>query len=132
MTRRPGPRSRLPLLGVGAALTIAALTAGADGSAGHRHVSGGAQQEQFVLRKGDTMRVAGTRLGCQVERRDGRLTIECRRSGRLARTYMTVFSERTAEIARFRSRTTAKIVFTARHGAGTRVCAAAARRHACR
>ena len=80
----------------------------------------------MVLRAGDTMRVEGPRLGCQVSVRGGRPAVECRRTGRLPGTYMTVLTDRNAEIARFRSSRTAKVIFTARHGGGARACRAKA------
>jgi hypothetical protein len=75
-----------------------------------------------VLRVGDTMQVEGGSLGCQVTRRSGRIVIECRPAGKLRGRYGTFLSDRTATVARFRSSRTAQVVFTARHGAGWRVC----------
>ncbi len=76
----------------------------------------------YVLRVGDTMQVEGGSLGCQVTRRSGRIFIECRPAGKLRGRYGTFLSDRTATVARFRSSRTAQVVFTARHGAGWRVC----------
>jgi hypothetical protein len=76
----------------------------------------------YVLRVGDTMQVEGGSLGCQVTRRSGRIVIECRPAGKLRGRYGTFLSDRTATVARFRSSRTAQVVFTARHGAGWRVC----------
>lgn len=74
------------------------------------------------------MQVEGGSLGCQITRRSGRIVIECRAAGSLRGKYGTFLSDRTATVARFRSSRTAQVVFTARHGAGWRVCCHAAPR----
>jgi hypothetical protein len=78
--------------------------------------------QQHVLKLGDTMRVEGASIGCQVTRRSARLVIECRRAGALARTYGTFLSDRTATVARFRSSRNAQVVFSARQKGGWRAC----------
>src|SRR5215210_3012913 len=83
---------------------------------------------QAVLRVGDTIRVDGTAMGCQVTRRGGRPVIECRRDGRLSGTYGTFMSGRTLKVARFRSSRTAQTILSARHGGAWRACATTARR----
>jgi hypothetical protein len=80
---------------------------------------------QHVLRVGDTMRVEGASLGCQVTRRGGRPVIECRPAGALRGRYGTFLSDRTATVARFRSSRTAQVVFTATHRRGWRACGVA-------
>jgi hypothetical protein len=83
---------------------------------------------QTVLRVGDTLRVEGAAMGCQVTERGGRPVIECRRDGSLSGTYGTFFSDRTLTVARFRSSSTAKTILTARHGGGWKACVRPARR----
>jgi hypothetical protein len=83
---------------------------------------------QAVLRVGDTIRVEGAAMGCQVTRRGGRPVIECRRDGKLSGTYGTFMSDRTLKVARFRSSSTAQTILTARHGGAWRACGATARR----
>lgn len=83
---------------------------------------------QAVLRVGDTIRVEGAAMGCQVTRRGGRPVIECRRDGRLSGTYGTFMSDRTLKVARFRSSRTAQTILTARHGGAWRACGTTARR----
>jgi hypothetical protein len=83
---------------------------------------------QTVLRVGDTIRVEGAAMGCQVTRRGGRPVIECRRDGGLSGTYGTFMSDRTLKVARFHSNRTAQTILTARHGGGWRACGTAARR----
>ena len=83
---------------------------------------------QTVLRIGDTIRVEGAAMGCQVTRRGGRPVIECRHDGTLAGTYGTFMSDRTLKVARFHSSRTAQTVFTARHGGGWRACGRTAKR----
>jgi hypothetical protein len=107
-------------------LPSAALALQGDGSAG------GPPGRTFVLGIGDTMQIEGSSIGCQVSERDGRAVVECRRAGRLKRTYTTLFDDRRARVARFRSSDTAKVVFTARHGGRARKCGdAASARTAC-
>jgi hypothetical protein len=68
-----------------------------------------------VMSVGDVMEVDGAPIGCQVTRRDGRIVVDCRRAGRLAGTYGTLFDERRVRVMRFRSSDTAKVVFKAKH-----------------
>ena len=82
---------------------------------------------QAVLRVGDTIRVEGAAMGCQVTRRGGRPVIECRRDGKLSGTYGTFMSDRTLKVARFRSSRTAQTILTARHGGAWRACETTAR-----
>jgi hypothetical protein len=105
-------------------LSAAALTATALAQPSVRQADG---PQQHVLKVGDTMRVEGAPIGCQVTRRAARLVIECRRAGALARTYGTFLSERTATVARFRSSRSAQVVFTARQKGGWQTCGKSAR-----
>ena len=77
---------------------------------------------QIVLKLGDTIRVEGAAMGCQVTHRGGRPVIECRRDGSLSGTYGTFMSDRKVTVARFRSRRTAQTILTARHGGDWRAC----------
>jgi hypothetical protein len=83
---------------------------------------------QAVLKVGDTLRVEGAAMGCQVTRRGARTVLECRRDGSLSGTYGTFMSDRTLTVARFRSNRTAQTILTARHGGGWRACVRTARR----
>jgi hypothetical protein len=82
----------------------------------------GAGALQYVLRVGDTMRVEGAPVGCQVTRRAARVVLECRPAGALRGRYGTFLSDRTATVARFRSSRSAQVVFTAKHRGGWRAC----------
>ena len=75
----------------------------------------GSSATDVVLRVGDTMKVEGAPIGCQVTQRNGRIMVDCRRAGRLAGTYGTLLDERRVRVARFQSSDTAKVVFKARH-----------------
>jgi hypothetical protein len=75
-----------------------------------------------VMRVGDVMEVEGAPIGCKVTRRDGRVVIDCRRAGRLAGTYGTLFDERRVRVAHFRSSDTAKVVFKAKHKGRAQRC----------
>lgn len=93
----------------------------------------GNASQTVVLKVGDVMQVEGAPIGCRVGRRDGRLVIDCRRAGRLAGTYGTLFDERRVRVTRFKSSDTAKVVFKARHRGRAKRCddhAAAARKDA--
>src|SRR5688500_14093080 len=83
---------------------------------------------QTVLKVGDTLRVEGAAMGCQVTRRGTRTVLECRRDGSLKGTYGTFMSDRTVTVARFRSSRTAQTILTARHGGAWRACDGSARR----
>lgn len=83
---------------------------------------------QTVLEVGDTLRVEGTAMGCQVTRRGARTVLECRRDGSLKGTYGTFMSDRTVTVARFRSSRTAQTILTARHGGSWRACDRSLRR----
>jgi hypothetical protein len=127
-------RGRL-LLSTWIALGLLAL-----GAAGHALAVGdraAAQQppggpapapQRLLLRVGDTVRVQGAGLGCQVARQNGRVTIECRRTGDVKGTYGTFLDERAAIVARFRSPATAQVVFDARHGGDWKACRTPVRR----
>ena len=99
------------------ALAVAGLAVRADGSA-----RGSSAAAAVVLRVGDTMKVEGAPLGCQVTRRNGRVVVDCRRAGSLAGTYGTLLDERRVRVARFRSSDTAQVVFKARHRGEARRC----------
>jgi hypothetical protein len=78
--------------------------------------------QQLVLNVGDTARVNGVPMGCQVTLRGGRPAMECRRDGHLAGTYGTFMTDRSLRVARFRSADTARVIFSARQGGGWRAC----------
>jgi hypothetical protein len=83
--------------------------------------------QQVTVRVGDTVLVDGARLGCQVNRRGGRVFIECGRAGDVGGTYMTLVGKRTVMVARLRSAKTAQVILTAKHGGGWRACGMKAR-----
>jgi ribosomal protein L2 len=82
--------------------------------------------QQVTLRPGDSMVVDGVPIGCAVTRRDGAIVIECGRTGKVAGTYMAIVGRRTLKVARLRSAAVAKIVFSATHWGGYRVCGVSA------
>jgi hypothetical protein len=120
--QQPDPGAPLPPLPVpGAPVPVPSVPPPPSGS----EPAGG--PPQYVLKVGDTMRVDGARIGCQVTRRAGRVFIECRRAGALAGTYGTFLSDRTATVARFRSSRSAQVVFTATQKGAWRACGRPAR-----
>jgi hypothetical protein len=82
---------------------------------------------QVTLRVGDTIVVEDAGVGCQVDLRNERVVVECRRAGDVRGTYMTLISKRGAKLARFRSADAAKVIVGARHGGGWRACGTVAR-----
>jgi hypothetical protein len=105
--------------------TLALLVVAALGLRGDGAASGDAPRT-VVLGVGDVMQVDGVPIGCQVNQRDERIVVECRRDGRLKGTYVSIFDTRHVRVARFRSRDEAAIVFEARHRGRARMCGAAA------
>ena len=106
-------------------IAILALAALAVSLRGEGSARGNAAQT-VVMQVGDVMEVDGAPIGCQVARRSGRIVIDCRRAGRLAGTYGTLFDERRVRVTRFRSSDTAKVVFKAKHRGRARRCDGAA------
>jgi hypothetical protein len=101
-------------------ITIAVLALVAFALAVRGEARGDAQT--VVMRVGDVMQVEGAPIGCQVARRGERVVVDCRRAGRLAGTYGTLFDERHARVTRFKSSDTAKVVFKAKHRGKARRC----------
>jgi len=95
----------------------AAARTGADASA-----RAGQAPQQLLMRVGDTVRVEGTDVGCQVAERDGEVMVDCRRLTRPVGTYGTFIGDKRALVARYHSRGTAQLVFTARQRASWRAC----------
>jgi hypothetical protein len=77
---------------------------------------------QYVLKVGESFRVDGAAIGCQVTRRGGRPTIECKRGGPAKGTYGSFFDAKKLTVARFHDSRTAQTILTARHGGGWRAC----------
>jgi hypothetical protein len=115
------------LLSLVAASAMAVTLARGDRAAAQLPVPVPTPPQQLVLKVGDTLRVEGAAMGCEVTRRGGRPMIECRRAGSLAGTYGTFMSDRKVIVARFRSSRTAQTILTARHGGSWRACGAEAR-----
>jgi len=74
----------------------------------------GADAAPTVLHVGDTVRIAGTSVGCAVARRGGATTIECLPARRAAGTYATLTARTTVRVVRFETATVAQTVFQAR------------------
>jgi hypothetical protein len=109
--------TRLPVLAVAVLAGVAASVAVTP-----RDGAGAADRPPAVLTVGDRVTVDGQPLGCRVARQGGHVVLDCRRAGELAGTYGTMLSARRAEVVRYRSNTTAKVVFTATHRGGARRC----------
>ncbi len=100
---------------------IAFITETLDSSANGRNTPA-ASAEAITVQVGDIVRVEGGVLGCVARRRAGERFLDCRRAGRLAGTYGTMFGERTVRVVRFRSNSVARIVLSARHGRRATCC----------
>jgi hypothetical protein len=85
------------------------------------HASPSLNQPVF-LEVGDTVQVAGAPVGCKVISRNGAKWLDCRISGPLAGSYGTLFNGTRLQVVRFRDNRVAKVVFTATHHGGFRVC----------
>jgi hypothetical protein len=103
-------------------LTIVALAVGLAVLALRGGPARGEAAQTVILGVGDVMEVEGAPIGCRVDRRDGRLVIDCRRAGRLSGTYGTLFDERRVRVTRFKSSDTAKVVFKAKHRGRAKRC----------
>ena len=76
-----------------------------------------------VLHIGDTIRVAGTDVGCAVALRDGATTVECLPVRRIAGSYASLTSSSSVRVVRFRTAVVAQTVFEAKqHDAHPRTC----------
>lgn len=86
------------------------------------HQSGG-EPRVVTLSLGDIAKVARTRVGCVARVQSGVRVIDCRRIGSLRGTYGTILSGSKAQVVRFTSGETARVVFVAHHGSTrTRTC----------
>jgi len=93
-----------------------ALIAAVGGAAVSFGTSGasGAEPARAVLHVGDTVRIAGTNVGCAVARRGGVTTVECLPAHRGAGTYATLTGSTTVRVVQFRTGTVAQTVFHAK------------------
>jgi hypothetical protein len=109
---------RLPTVVCAVLLAVGAtVLAQGDGTAAHAQ-----DPATYVLKLGDTVRVEGATVGCQAARRGGDVVIDCRRGGSLPGSYGAFLSDRRVTVARFRTNSTAHVVFSARHGGRARRC----------
>jgi len=99
-----------------ARIALIAVVAAACGAAvwfGTSRASG-AERTPVVLHVGDTVRIAGTDVGCAVARRGGATTVECLPVRRSVGIYASLTGSSTVRVVRFRTRTVAQTVFHAR------------------
>jgi hypothetical protein len=78
--------------------------------------------QQLLMRVGDTVRVEGVDIGCQVAQHDGEVMFECRRLTNVAGTYGTFIGNKRALVARFRSSEAARVIFAAKQRGGWKAC----------
>ena len=99
-----------------ARIALIAGIAAAFGAAGWFGTSraSGAETVHVLLHVGDTVRIAGTNVGCAVARRDAATTVECLPTRRSAGTYATLTSNTTVRVVRFKTTTVAQTVFHAK------------------
>ena len=74
----------------------------------------GAAPGSFLLRTGDTLRIAKTDIGCAVARRNGETMIECLPAHRRAGAYATLTGDGRVLVVRFRTPKLANTVFHAK------------------
>jgi hypothetical protein len=83
----------------------------------------GAARSPVVLRVGDTVRIAGTDVGCAVARRGGATMVECLPAHRKPGAYATLAGDERVLVVRFGTRAVAHTVFEARqHNSHTTTC----------
>lgn len=116
--------TRRGVVGTAAALLLLAAATGpiADGHSARAPVGAAQAPQHLLMRVGDTVRVDGADVGCQVTAREGEVTMECRRLTKPAGTYGTFIGDRHALVARYHATSTAQIVFTARHHGSWKAC----------
>jgi hypothetical protein len=68
----------------------------------------------LVLHLGDTVRIAGTNVGCAVAKRQGATTVECLPAARKRGSYATLIGDHSVLVVRFKSPGVAQTVFHAR------------------
>ena len=83
----------------------------------------GAARSPVVLRVGDTVRIAGTDVGCAVARRGGATMVECLPAHRKAGAYATLAGDERVLVVRFATPAVARTVYEAKqHDAHTTTC----------
>jgi len=108
--------ARIALIALGVAACGAAVLLATSRAAG-------APAAPAVLHVGDTVRIAGTDVGCAVARRDGATTVECLPVRKIAGAYATLTSSSTVRVVRFRTSTVAQTVFRAKqHDSNPTTC----------
>ena len=80
----------------------------------HTSAAAGSGKSPAVLRVGDTVRIAGTKLGCAVAKRQGVTVVECVPSVRKRGSYATLAGDQNVSVVRFESSGIARTVFHAR------------------
>ena len=108
------PRRPRRLL-LAAALVVAVATAALSAVA-LAATSGGASPPAIAVGLGDIVKVAGAPIGCAIRREGGVRALDCRRIGPLRGTYGAILTNRQLVVVRFGDKSTATIVFSARHG----------------
>ncbi len=85
--------------------------------------SGAGKRPPVVLHVGDTVRIAGTNVGCAVAKRQGATTVECLPTVRRRGSYATLIGDQSVLVVRFKSPGVARTVFHARqHRADPAIC----------
>jgi hypothetical protein len=83
----------------------------------------GAPRGPLVLRVGDTVRIAGTQVGCAVAKRQGATMVECLPAARKVGSYATLAGDENVLVVRFTSVSVARTVFHARqHQSHPTIC----------
>src|SRR5262245_59674127 len=104
---------------IAAAALLAIVVADADRASAQAPVPA---PTQYLLKVGDSFLVNGAAIGCQITRRGGRPTIECKRGGRAKGTYGSFLDAKKLVVGRYHDNRTAQTILTARHGGGWRAC----------
>lgn len=87
----------------------------------------GSAPRSITVQAGDEIRVVGAPVGCRVAHMrgfQGRLVLDCRRTGKLRGTYGTLLSGREVGLVRFESNRTGRLLYRAAHYGSIRKCGA--------
>jgi hypothetical protein len=104
---------------------VAASVPGAWLAVARASATSGIAPRTIAVRAGDEIRVLGAPVGCRVAHMrgfEGRIVVDCRRTGRLRGTYGTLLSAREAGLVRFESNRTGKLLYRAAQHGSIRKC----------
>jgi hypothetical protein len=112
----PAPSRRRWLAAMCLALAVALAAAAGAAVALAGRGAGTQGGPAIAIGVGDIVKVAGAPIGCAARLQDSVRALDCRRIGPLRGTYGTILTRRRLLVVRFLDKTSATVVFSARHG----------------